>query len=437
MKKLRDALGLLALISCALISCARSWQARQVEAVHEREVSAPPVIELRGGQWLGPDGFSRRTVYVIDGRLRSMRPAVVDSVIDIGDRYVVPPFGEAHNHNVDYSTPARTDSLIQRYRHDGVFYAKNPGNLPRGRDSLVGRVNVPQGIDAIFANGLLTATGGHPTGLYLRNLARGGMTPADGDGGFLWIIDSLPDLNVKWPRILAQHPDFIKTVLVHSEEFARRRNDTAYFNWRGLDPGILSAIVARAHAANLRVSTHVETSADFHNALAAGVDEINHIPGFRGDERTRLPALEPYEVTAQDAALAARQGVWVVTTVGGFGDVDPNGADSVLRHRADSLQRRNLRTLLTAGVHIAIGSDSYRDDSSNEFRYLTTLGVFDNIALVRLWSEATPQAIFPNRRVGCLVDGCEASFLVLGGNPALDLAALRDIRLRVKDGRVF
>ena len=376
-------------------------------------------------------------MYVVDGRLRSLRPLKVDSVLDITGRYVVPPFGEAHNHNLEFSSGPRTDSLIARYRRDGVFYVKNPGNLPRARDSLVGRVNVPTGVDAIFANGLLTTTGGHPTGLYLRNLARGGMSPADGDGGFLWIIDSLPDLVRKWPRILAGHPDFIKVVLVHSEEFARRRTDSAYFNWRGIDPALVAPIVARAHAANLRVSAHVETSADFHNALVGGVDEINHIPGFRGDERTRLPDLAPYLVTSSDAALASARGVWVVTTLGGITDVDPKGADSAFRHRADSLFRRNLVTLLGARVKLAAGSDAYRDDSSNEVQYLATLGVFDQLSLLRLWSEATPRAIFPDRRVGCLDDGCEASFLALGGNPAADFAAVRDIRLRVKDGRVF
>ncbi len=376
-------------------------------------------------------------MFIVDGRLRSQRPARVDSTIDIGGNYVVPPFGEAHNHNIDYSTPRGTDSLIQRYRRDGVFYAKNPGNLPRGRDSLAGRVNVPSGIDAIFANGLLTATGGHPTGLYLRNLSRGSMMASDGDGGFLWIIDSLPDLAAKWPRILAGRPDFIKVVLIHSEDFAKRRNDTTFFNWRGLDPTLIPAIAARAHAAGLRVSAHVETAVDFHNALMGGVDEINHIPGFRGDEKATFPDLTAYFVADSDAALASRRGVRVITTLSGFAGVDPKGADSATRQRADSLARRNLRTLVAARVHLAVGSDTYRDDSANEIRYLATLGVFDSMSLLRLWSEATPRAIFPDRRVGCLDDGCEASFLVLTTNPSVDINAVRDIRLRVKDGQVF
>src|SRR6185436_16061068 len=155
----------LALVAALLASAACHRPAPASPAQH--------VYELRDGQWLGADGFRAGTRFVVDGHLTQRRPSRVDSVIDLAGRWVVPPFGEAHNHNIDYSTPSRTDSLIRRYLRDGVFYVKNPGNLPRGRDSLVGRINVPRGVDAVFANGLLTATGGHPTGLYLRNRSRG------------------------------------------------------------------------------------------------------------------------------------------------------------------------------------------------------------------------------------------------------------------------
>ena len=411
----------------ALVACQRAAPAGPAQHVYE----------LRDGRWLGADGFRAGTRWVVDGRTTLRRPTHVDSVIDLAGGWVVPPFGEAHNHNVDYTTPTRTDSLLRQYLRDGVFYVKNPGNLPRGRDSLAGRVNVPTGVDVVFANGLLTATGGHPTGLYLRNRSRGAMTPADSDGGFLWILDSLPDLERKWPRILAGRPDFIKVVLVHSEEFARRRTDSAFFNWRGIDPALVPEVVRRAHAAGLRVSAHVETAADFHAALVGGVDEINHIPGFRGDEHTHLTEPARYEVTTDDAKLAAARKVWVVTTLSGFSVYDPHGPDSLTRRAADSLFVRNLRVLRAAGVPLAIGSDTYRDDSVQEAAYLATLGVFTPLDLLRAWSEATPRAIFPSRRVGCLTDGCEASLLVLAADPSADFANTRRITLRMKDGRIL
>jgi len=42
--------------------------------------------------------------------------------------------------------------------------------------------------------------------------------------------------------------------------------------------------------------------------------------------------------------------------------------------------------------------------------------------------------IFPNRRIGRLQDGYEASFLVLAGNPLSDFSQVKNIRLRFKQG---
>jgi imidazolonepropionase-like amidohydrolase len=185
------------------------------------------------------------------------------------------------------------------------------------------------------------------------------------------------------------------------------------------------------------VSAHVETSADFHNALTGGVDEINHIPGFRGDEHTRITRPALYQVAEADAKLAATRGVVVVTTVGGFTAYDLHGPDSLTRRAADALATRNLRVLRDAGVHLAVGSDSYRDDSVQEAAYLATLGVFTRLELLRLWSEATPRAIFPRRRVGCLDDGCEASLLLLAADPSVDFTNTSRIALRMKDGQLL
>jgi imidazolonepropionase-like amidohydrolase len=88
-------------------------------------------------------------------------------------------------------------------------------------------------------------------------------------------------------------------------------------------------------------------------------------------------------------------------------------------------------------VRLAIGSDAYRDDSVAEVTYLATLGVFTPLQLLRMWSEATPRAIFPQRRVGCLDDGCEASLLVLDADPSADFAHTKSITLRMKDGRLL
>jgi imidazolonepropionase-like amidohydrolase len=223
--------------------------------------------------------------------------------------------------------------------------------------------------------------------------------------------------------VLNNRPDFIKTFLWSSDEFEKRKNDPAYYGQSGLDPHLLPKIVAKAHASQLRVSTHVNNAADFHNALAAGVDEIAHLP---------LTGLTP--IALEDARLAARRGVVVITTCA----LVPRLPPTVLA-RADlpqvlKTQLTNLKALHQNGVALAIGSDNVDDSSWREFEYLQGLGVFDNLTLLKMWTEATPKAIFPKRKLGLLSQGYEASFLALEGNPLEELQNVRKIKQRFKQG---
>lgn len=396
---------------------------------------ASRTIELRNGQWFDGEGFVDRPMYSVDGFFSETRPGHVDSLVDLQRGYVVPPFGEAHNHNVDASDAAAARAVVGKYLRDGVFYVQNPANVLRARPALTGFINVPTGIDVTFANAALTAPGGHPMGLFLRNLARGGMLPTDSNStsGFLWTIADRADLDAKWPRILASHPDFIKTMLLYSEEYERRKADTAFFNWRGLNPSLLPEIVARAHKAGLRVMTHIETAGDFHNALVADVDQIGHTPGFRGNEKTRLPDFKPYLITDADAELAARRGVFVATTLGGAVGLP----DTALVARFATLDSLNLAMMKKHHVRIVVGSDSYRTTSVPEAMWLSSLGALSNAELLRAWTEETAHAIFPSRKIGRLAPGYEASLLVLNGNPLTDFSNVKRIVLRMKQGELI
>ena len=239
------------------------------------------------------------------------------------------------------------------------------------------------------------------------------------DHGY-FVIDNAADLDAKWPLILAGRPDFIKVILVHSEEFAKRRDDTAYFGQKGLDPDLVPLIVARARQHGLRVSAHVNTATDFRNAVRAGVDELAHLPG------SQAPSL----LSDADIAAAKAAGVVVVTTASLAKRMPPE-----LLPRIQEAQRSNLSRLIAAGVPVAIGSDNYDDTSVEEALYLKELGI-DNRTLLRMWTENGARAAFPGRKIGALREGYEASFLVLAGDPLSDFANVRRIVLAVKEGVV-
>jgi Amidohydrolase family len=400
-----------------------------------------PNYEFTGGRWFDGQKFVAKKFYTVNGVLTAKRPARIDSVFDLTGKYVVPPFGEAHNHNVEWNGEERFARTKRMYLEAGVFYVKNPNNLPRARVPLLGRINIPTSIDVVFANGGLTASGGHPLGVVRRNLERGGMTQADAEGAFYFTIDNPADLERKWEVIKAGRPDFIKTYLQYSEEHAKRKDDESYIDWRGLDPSLLPAIVRRAHRAGLRVSTHVETATDFHHALVAGVDEINHTPGFRPEKGDWAKYLDSsrYKISETDARLAARRRVVVVTTLVSAIDraLEKKEGDVQVADALRDLLVHNLRVLNKHGVRIAIGSDSYRHTSLVEALNLHRLQVFDNLTLLKMWCETTVATIFPGRKIGHLKEGYEASFLVLNADPLADFTNVQKIHTRVKQGEIL
>ncbi|MCE7979079.1 MAG: amidohydrolase, partial [Nitrospira sp. NTP1] len=116
------------------------------------------------GQWFDGQGFQPDTWYSVHGRLTRQPPSGPVEAVDLSGLYVVPPFGEAHNHNVE--GPWNVQAVVQRYLRDGVFYVKNPNDVRDFALQIRHAVNVPASIDATFAHAGLTGRGGHPVALY-------------------------------------------------------------------------------------------------------------------------------------------------------------------------------------------------------------------------------------------------------------------------------
>jgi hypothetical protein len=392
------------------------------------------IYKFVNGQWFDGKRFRPRVFYSVGGTLTGKRPRGDVQTIDLANGFVVPPFAEAHNHNLGsaiYLNREFTQGMIQRYLADGIFYVKIPGN-DAANAAILRRefVNRTDSVDVSYANGVLTSRDGHPIGMTLDSFREAGATPPDVaelEGKGYFIIESEADLLAKWPQILAGRPDFIKTILCHSQKFEKRRETPSLYGYNGLDPALLPRIVRQAHAAGLRVSTHVYSAADFAAAVRAGADEINHLPGIRFDEGT---SEADYLIAPADARRAARQGTIVVTTA----NLARYFSEDEALAQVKAAQRKNLQLLKASGVRLAIGSDDYPSTSVEEALYLKSLDVFDNAELLRMWSVTGAQSIFPDRKIGYLHEGYEASFIVLRGNPLENFEHVREIQLRFKEG---
>jgi imidazolonepropionase-like amidohydrolase len=418
------------LVAVVLLSGALATQAgaQQRAAVH-----------LIHGQWFDGEQFVATDFYLQDGVLtHHPRDPKKATQIDLAGKFVVPPYGDAHEHNFDgiYGT-AKVDA---EYMQDGIFYAQGMTDTTDGAAEVVAAhlVNTPTTPDVTYAHGGLTGVNGHPKEVY-ESLGLGFFYPATAEqraqvvaahgreGTAYWEIATAADLDAKWPKVLAAKPDLIKVYLANSASFAQATAERPELG-EGIDPALVPLIVQRAHAAGLKVAVHINDAADFHVAVTAGADEMAHLPGY-GLTATSNAALET--LADADIALAAAHHVKAQATAGLATDENTPAADVAVRRR---VQRDNLGRLKRAGVPILVGSDRYSQDSLHEADYLQALGVWTNAEMLRMWSMTTPQAIFPKRKIGCLAEGCEASFLVLNGNPIADWKASHGIADRWKQG---
>ncbi len=403
-------------------------------------------LELVNGQWYTDSGFVTRTFYVDGGVLRSGRPATVDSTIDLRGGFVIPPFGDAHTHNLDGAF--NHEKVRDAYISEGTFYVAVLTNTATGAAQVRERFNRPCDLDVVYANGGITSTLSHPFLAYEPRAMRlqgdwnahaaGIRKSRIRENNAYWFIDNLHDLNVKWPAILAARPGIIKIFLLDASEHPPAMSDSGLPGGHGLRPSLVPELVKRAHAAGVRVAAHVETAADFGIAVDGGVDLIAHLPGYSagmdgGGRALAGASMTRYEIPDEVARKAGARRIAVTPTLSlTFMGSGPDSVAALAARQA--LMTRNISRLRMHGARIVVGSDWFGQTATREISAMRASGAWDDAALLRMWAIETPRTIFPERRIGHLAPGYEASFLVLDANPLERFDAVKAIRLRMKQG---
>ena len=301
-------------------------------------------------------------------------------------------------------------------------------------------------MDAIFAHGVFTCSGGHPGPLleYFADRGEPAFDKSKLKGRYFYCVDSIAELDQVWPQFLSTNPQFVKLILGFSG--AHRSGEHKSL---GLCPGVAQEITRRARMAGLRTGAHIENAEDFHAALEADVDLVMHLPifpepfGRKGAYSEVFAQPDRYVLSVADAKLAFSRGVNVVTTcaTGSAENFEKTNAFEKFNDREEQFVKitlQNLRLLHDEGVTLLVGSDAAPGAGTvNEIEFLQSTGIFSNLELLKMWAETTPMTIFPQRKIGRLEDGYEASFLVLDMNPIRESKALGKIRMRVKQGNLI
>lgn len=408
------------------------------------------VIKYENGHWFNGQGFENKSFYSIDGVFSLNSKSDPDSIIDLKQAYIIPPFGDAHTHNL--ADPSTIDEMIKKYVMDGIFYVQVMTNHSSKSDSLRGKFSTGESIDVKYANGGLTATLGHPHLAYetsALNLHWSAMFSqrdrikqsrlAANDA--YWFLDTAQDVEQKWDSILASKPDLIKIYLINTNRH-KELVSAEQMGKFGLSEDVAHRVVRKAHEAGLKVYAHVENAYDFRVGLRIGVDGFGHIPGYSWDGKENP---DEYRLSDEDITKVKEQKVVIIPTAN-FAKVyamryDNSGTPSLDSLRYQTVNRflkKELERLQQAGVIIALGADQYGETSRLEADYLIhDLNVFDRLTTLKLLAETTPQTIYPDRKLGKLKEGFEASFLALKGNPLKNWAYVDSINLYVKRGRIL
>jgi imidazolonepropionase-like amidohydrolase len=398
----------------------------------ERPAGEAATLYENGRVWTG-NGFETRPLAVAGGRFVDPGRARVATRVDLGGRWVVPPYANAHAHITD-----ATDAASARYLKDGVFYVWNPNTITMSATAKAFFARADT-YDVAVAQGGITERGGHPERLYVDYLSAAIYDKRPREwfvGNAFHYGETRAEIDRSLDALRAQGADFVKAYLLHSEDWAARRADKKFYGQRGLDPRNLPYLVGAARKRGLWVAAHVETAADLRVAAASGVAVAAHVPGY--NEPIEEAGGSTNRLTEEDARIVARSGMAVVPTYSVASDrlegqAKEGKVDARLRDATFALQRDNLRKLKAAGVRLLVGTDGWGPIFGEPERWVA-LGAFTPAEAARA-TLSTGARLFPERRIGCFARGCEADFLVLDGDPTADIASLRKITRRVKAGR--
>ncbi|HKQ53131.1 MAG TPA: hypothetical protein VJT74_12225, partial [Pyrinomonadaceae bacterium] len=122
--------------------------------------STRKIYKFINGRWFDGEKFQRQTFYTVDGVLTKKKPPVIDETIDLANGFVIPPFADAHTHNLDGTF--NLDKMIKSYLTEGTFYVQVLTNYASGATAAKPFLNKPSSLDVVYANGGLTSTLGHP-----------------------------------------------------------------------------------------------------------------------------------------------------------------------------------------------------------------------------------------------------------------------------------
>jgi imidazolonepropionase-like amidohydrolase len=192
----------------------------------------------------------------------------------------------------------------------------------------------------------------------------------------------------------------------------------------------LKAAADEAHMAGRKIAAHAHGAEGIKNAIAAGIDSIEHA-SLIDDEGIRL---------------AKQKGVYLVPDIYNddylTGDALKYGlpAENLEKEKTvGRLQRENFAKAVKAGAKIAFGTDAGvypHGDNARQFFYMVKYGMTPAQA-IRAATSAAADLIGRSQDVGTIQPGKYADIIAVSSDPLQDVRALEKVGFVMKGGTVY
>lgn len=362
-------------------------------------------------------------VQVLEARGKSILPGLIDSHVHV---HISPYEAPHHTAEVSALQEARMKSeppglvLLRAVRNvqdslrAGVTMVRDCGT--RDDISLLLQKAIDKGIivgpRVITSGPMITTTGGHCW-----------------DIG--WEADTVDELRKAVREIIKSEADMIK---VAGTGGRGTPGTNIYAAQYGVEE--LRAIVEDAHRLGRKVGAHLLGTPGIRNAVAAGVDILDHC-GWDSESGVDYDEGLVQEIKRKDLVVCVTIPRDRRLAVG----KPPENEEEEETIRIQNAYFEVLDRMLNAGVKMVIGSDSGCSIKRFENFYLSLEAMAKRTSLsesqvITMATKTAAEALGWGHRVGTVESGKCADLIIVEGNPLEDISVLRRVSLVLKGGEV-
>ncbi|HWM26612.1 MAG TPA: amidohydrolase family protein [Chthoniobacterales bacterium] len=192
-------------------------------------------------------------------------------------------------------------------------------------------------------------------------------------------------------------------------------------------PEEVAALADEAHRLRKKLAVHCHGDQAAKEAIAAGVDSIEHGSFMKPDTLTLMKTKGTYLV----ATLMATE--WIM------GKLDQYPPPLQAKAKAAAAARTEMfRNAVRLGVKIAFGTDAAvfpHGQNAKEFALMTGLGM-EPIEALRSATSVTADLFGISQKVGTLEKGKLADIIAIPGDPTTDITTTERVSFVMKEGRI-